>query len=378
MEYIYLDYNATTPVDYRVSEAIKPFFEDSFGNASSNYTMGIEAKKAVDNAKNNIAKLIGADSKDIFFTSGATESINLALKGLALHYSNTKKHIITCQTEHKAVLETCVYLESIGYRIQYLPVDRNGSIDLTELKTSITDDTLLVCLMWVNNETGVIHQIQDIGAITSESGCYFVCDATQGVGKLPIDVKEARVDIACFSAHKIYATKGIGGIFIDHSILKQKSLLPLIHGGGQQEGIRSGTYNVPLIAGLGKACEIAYEEMEMNRKYISSLQQYLEKKLLDIEGTIINNAVKSDRIYNVINACIPNFDTEIFIGMNPDIAVSNGSSCNASLIQPSHVLLAMGLTNEQAMASIRISFGKNTTVEDFDILIDRINQFINL
>ena len=365
-------------MDQRVSEAIRPFFEDLFGNASSSYSLGIQAKKAVANAKNAVASLIGADSEEIFFTSGATESINLALKGLALHHTNTKKHIITCQTEHKAVLETCAYLESIGYKIQYLPVDKNGLLNLAELKASIDDETLLVCLMWVNNETGIIHQIKDIGNITRDAGIYFICDASQGLGKLPLDVKKDKIDIVCFSGHKMYAPKGIGGIYIDHAIIKQKSLLPLIHGGGQQDGIRSGTYNVPLIAGLGRACEIAYEEMETNSNYIASLQQYLEEKLLNIKGTIINNALENKRIYNTINAYIPNFDTEIFIGMNPDIAVSNGSSCNASLIQPSHVLLGMGLTNEHAMSSIRISFGKYTTIEDLDVLVDRITGFINL
>ncbi|MFH7012353.1 cysteine desulfurase family protein [Flavobacterium sp. FlaQc-52] len=378
MEYIftYLDFNATTPVDDRVVNVITSHLTEVYGNASSLYNFGNKAKLVVDRAKISTANVIGSDQNEIYFTSGATESINLALKGLALHPSNTKKHIITCTTEHKAVLETCHYLETIGFDITYLPVDNNGVIDLGLLKTSINEDTLLVCIMWVNNETGVIHPIREIGEITKDRGVYFVCDGTQGVGKLELDVIETNIDILCFSGHKVYAPKGIGGIYINDGLFKQNKLQPQIHGGGQENGLRSGTYNVPLIAGLGKAYEIAVDEMQGNRMQIDKLRDFIENELLEIKGAFINSK-DTLRIYNTVNVCIPGFETEIFIGMNKDIAVSNGSACSSALIQPSHVLLAMGLSNDEAMNSLRISMGKDTTFGELQILIKRIKDFMN-
>lgn len=372
----YLDYNATTPVDDRVINVVTSHLTDIYGNASSLYAFGNKAKLVVDKAKSYTANVIGSDQNEIYFTSGATESINLALKGLALHKSNTKKHIITCTTEHKAVLETCHYLETIGFDITYLPVDINGLVDLEILKVSITDSTLLICLMWVNNETGVIHPIKEIGEIAKERGVYFVCDGTQGVGKLELDVVENNIDILCFSGHKVYAPKGIGGIYINYNLLKQNKLQPQIHGGGQENGLRSGTYNVPLIAGIGKAYEIAVDEMQENRTRIDKLTGFLEKEFLEIKGAFINSQ-HAPRIYNTVNVCIPGFETEIFIGMNKDIAVSNGSACSSALIQPSHVLLAMGLSNDAAMNSLRISMGKNSTLEELEILLKRIKDFMN-
>lgn len=372
----YLDYNATTPVDDRVVEVVNVYFNKLYGNASSLYSFGNKSKIAVDSAKANIAKLLDTESENIYFTSGATESINLALKGLALNPNNSKKHIITCTTEHKAVIETCDYLQSIGYEIDYLPINKLGAIDLDLLKSSIKDNTLLVCLMWVNNETGVIHPINQIGKIAKEAGIYFVCDGSQGVGKLPISVTDSDIDLFCFSGHKLYATKGVGGIYINKKITKQNNIQPLIHGGGQENNLRSGTYNVPLIAGLGKAFEIAQEEMQENKTHIEQLKKILESELLQIEGAYINGEL-SPRIYNTTNICIPGFDTEIFIGINDDIAISNGSACNSALVQPSHVLLAMGLSNDNAMNSLRISIGKNNTKDDIQLLIQRIKNFIN-
>lgn len=371
----YLDNNATTPVDKRIVEVINPYFEQYYSNASGSYAFAKDSHSAISLSRDCISQLIGSNNKEIYFTSGATESLNLALKGLALHPSNNKKHIITCSTEHKAVLETCHYLESIGYEIDYLPVNNDGTIDLELLKSLIKPNTLLACLMWVNNETGVIHPIREIGKITKEADIYFVCDGTQGVGKIPIDVVTSNIDILCFSGHKMYAPKGIGGLYINHSITKQNKVQPLIHGGGQENGLRSGTHNVPLIAGLGKAFEIAEKEMEINRVHIENLRDILEKELLEIDGSFISSK-NAPRIYNTINICIPNFDTEVFIGMNKDIAVSNGSACNSSLIQPSHVLLAMGLSNDNAMSSIRISLGKENTKEDIKIFLERIHNFI--
>lgn len=372
----YLDNNATTPVDKRVIEVVNIYFSKLYGNASSLYSFGNKSKMAVDTAKASIAGLLDTESDNIYFTSGATESINLALKGLALDPSNFKKHIITCSTEHKAVIETCNYLKSIGYEIDYLPVNKEGSIDLEFLKSSIKDNTLLVCLMWVNNETGVIHPVKEIGKIAKEAGIYFVCDGTQGIGKLSINVTESDIDILCFSGHKLYAPKGIGGLYINNSITKQNRIQPLIHGGGQENSLRSGTYNVPLIAGLGTACSIAQEEMEENKDHLTQLHNFLEEELLQIKGTFINGK-SAPRIYTTVNVCIPGLDTEIFIGMNNDIAVSNGSACSSALVQPSHVLLAMGLNTYDAMNSLRISMGKDNTKEDIQLLIQRIKNFIS-
>ncbi len=372
----YLDHNSTTPVDNRVIEVVTSYFNQEYGNASSSYSFGNKAKIAVDKAKANVSKLINSDFNEIYFTSGATESLNLALKGLALHPYNVKKHIITCLTEHKAVLETCNYLRSIGYEIDYLTVNEDGTINLEQLKSLINANTLLISLMWVNNETGVIHPIGEIGKIAKEAGVHFVCDGTQGIGKIPIDVTKSYIDILCFSGHKMYAPKGIGGLYINDSITKQNKIQPLIHGGGQENGLRSGTYNVPLIAGLGKACDIAKEEMESNEVYIKQLLIFLEKELLQINGAFINGE-SAPRIYNTVNVCIPDFDTEIFIGMNNDIVVSNGSACSSALIQPSHVLLAMGLSSDYAMNSLRVSLGKHNTKEHIQLLIQRIKNFIN-
>ncbi len=373
----YLDYNATTPVDEKVITLVNEYFSSFYGNASSLYSFGNNSKKSIDKAKNDIGNLLSGDSESIYFTSGATESINLALKGLALHHTNTKKHIITCSTEHNAVLETCNYLESIGFKIDYLPVNRLGMINLDLLKSTINDDTLLICLMWVNNETGVIHPIEDIGKIAKQSDVLFVCDGTQGIGKLPIDIVKSNIDILCFSGHKLYAPKGIGAIYIDASITKQNKIQPLIHGGGQERGLRSGTYNVPLIAGLGLACNIAQKEMVINESQIKQLRDYLESELLKFKGVYTNGSIQN-RIYNTVNVCIPGFETEIFIGMNRDIAVSNGSACSSALVQPSHVLLAMGLSNNDAMNSLRISLGKYNTKKDIDLLLQRINNFLNI
>lgn len=373
----YLDYNATTPVDERVITLVNEYFRYFYGNASSLYSFGNRSKKSIDKAKISIGNLLNVESENIHFTSGATESINLALKGIALHPNNTKKHIVTCSTEHKAVLETCHYLESLGFEVDYLPVNSDGLLNLELLKSSIKRDTLLICLMWVNNETGIIHPIEEIGKIAKESEVYFICDGTQGVGKLPLDVVSSNIDVLCFSGHKVYAPKGIGAIFIDDSITKQNKIQPLIHGGGQENGIRSGTYNVPLIAGLGLACDIAQNEMAINESQIKKLRDYLESELLKFEGSYLNGN-SQNRIHNTANVCIPRLDTEMFIGMNRDIAVSNGSACSSALVQPSHVLLAMGLSNNDAMNSLRISLGKHNTKKDVDLLLQRINNFLNI
>lgn len=373
---IYLDNNATTLVDKRVVKIVNEYFSHFYGNASSLYSFGNYSKKSIDKAKISIGNLLNVEAESIYFTSGATESLNLALKGLALHPNNTKKHIITCSTEHNAVLETCKYLESIGFNIDYLPVNHQGMVDLDTLKSTINENTLLICLMWVNNETGVVHPIEEIGKIAKQAEVYFVCDGTQGVGKIPIDVVSSNIDIFCFSGHKLYAPKGIGAIYIDDAITKQNKIQTLIHGGGQENGLRSGTYNVPLIAGLGLACDIAQNEMAINESQIQQLRDYLESELLKFKGSSLNGN-SQNRIHNTVNVCIPGLDTEIFIGMNRDIAVSNGSACSSALVQPSHVLLAMGLSNNDAMNSLRISLGKHNTKKDINLLLQRIYNFLN-
>ena len=354
---IYLDNNATTPLDKRVLDAMLPYFINDFGNPSSTHNFGKESSKAVDIAKKNIATLINSNSHELTFTSGATESINMALKGLALHPTNEKKHIVTVKTEHKAVLDSCKYLETVGFEIDYLPVNKDGLIDLKQLENTIRKETLLVCIMWVNNETGVIQPINEISELVHNAGSIFMTDATQAVGKIPTDILENNIDIMCFSAHKMYGPKGIGALFLNSETVNKKHILPLQHGGGHENGLRSGTLNVPAIVGFGKACEIAFNEMKTNAATILNLRNSIENDLLNIKGSFVNGS-KNQRLYNTLNICLPNFDATVFIGKNKNIAVSNGSACTAALVEASHVLTAMGLSEDESLGSLRISLGK--------------------
>lgn len=358
--FIYLDNNSTTPLDKKALDAMLPYFTNEFGNSSSIHDFGKISNKAVESAKKNIATLINSNPQELIFTSGATESINIALKGLALHPNNTKKHIITVKTEHKAVLDTCKYLETVGFNIDYLPVNNDGLINLTELKNTIQEDTLLVCVMWVNNETGVIQPIKEISELVHMAGSLFMTDATQAVGKIPIDVLEDNIDLMCFSAHKMYGPKGIGALFVNSETVNKKKILPLQHGGGHENGLRSGTLNVPAIVGFGKACEIAFSEMKTNARTILNLRNTIESDLLKIKGSFVNGN-KSKRLYNTLNICLPNFDATVFIGKNKNIAVSNGSACTAALVEASHVLTAMGLNEDESLGSLRISISKLNT-----------------
>lgn len=358
--FIYLDNNATTPLDKRVLDAMLPYFTNEFGNSSSIHDFGKISNKAVESAKKNIATLINSNPQELTFTSGATESINIALKGLALHPNNTKRHIVTVKTEHKAVLDTCKYLETVGFNIDYLPVKNDGLINLTELENRIQNDTLLVCVMWVNNETGVIQPINEISELVRKAGCLLMTDATQAVGKIPTDVLENNIDLMCFSAHKMYGPKGIGALFVNSETVNKKKILPLQHGGGHENGLRSGTLNVPAIVGFGKACEIAFSEMKTNAVTILNLRNTIESDLLNIKGSFVNGN-KSQRLYNTLNICLPNFDATVFIGKNKNIAVSNGSACTAALVEASHVLTAMGLNEDESLGSLRISISKLNT-----------------
>ena len=375
-EVIYLDNNSTTAVDDRVIEAMLPFFKTNYGNASSTHFFGLETKKAIENSREIISSFINCNSKEIIFTSGATESINIALKGLALNSNNNKKHIITLQTEHKAVLDTFKYLETVGFDVDYLPVNNDGLLDLNKLIETIREDTFLVCIMWVNNETGVVQPIKEIGTITKVKNVLLMTDATQAVGKLPIDLMEYNsIDLLCFSAHKFYGPKGIGALYINSETISKSNISPLLHGGGHELSLRSGTLNVPAIVGFAMACQIASLEMESNHNYIKNLRDILENELLKIEGAFINGS-KKNRIFNTVNICLPNFDTNVFIGIHKNIAVSNGSACTSALVEPSHVLIAMGLNNEDSFSAIRFSVSKYNTEQDIFFVVNAIKESV--
>jgi cysteine desulfurase len=371
-KFTYLDYNSTTPIDPRVLEAMLPFLKDNFANSSSTHYFGQTINESVNQARKQIADFINADSNELIFTSGATEAINIAIKGVAESYSSKGKHIITVSTEHKAVLDTCKDLERKGFEVTYLPVQKNGLIDLTELEQAIRPDTILVSVMHVNNETGVIQPIKEIASIVHEKGTLFMADATQAVGKIVIDVDELGIDLLCFSGHKMYAPKGIGVLFVRQRGNKVK-LTPQIHGGGHEQGLRSGTLNVPGIIALAKACEIASQEMTQNQKTISVLRNELETELLKLPNTSLNGD-SAKRIYNTTNICFKGQDANVLIGRMKNIAVSNGSACSSAVVEPSHVLKAMGFSDDDAFASLRFSLGKYNTLEDIEKVVNKIKE----
>ncbi len=369
---IYLDYNATTPIDERVLDAMYPFFMNDFANPNSIHSFGKSINVKVKQARKQIADFINADKKEVIFTSGATEAINIAIKGVAESYSHKGNHIITASTEHKAVLDTCQDLERKGFEISYLSVDTEGLINLEELKSAIRTDTILVSIMYVNNETGVIQPIKEIASITQKKNVFFMTDATQAVGKINIDVDDLGVDLLTFSGHKMYASKGIGVLYLrkNHNKLQ---ISPLIHGGGHENGLRSGTLNVPGIIALAKACEVAKEEMVENQEKIINLRDNLENALLKLSNTSLNGSYKN-RIYNTTNICFKGIDANILIGRMKNVAVSNGSACTAAVVEPSHVLKAMGISDEDAFASIRFSLGKFNTTEEINTVIKNISE----
>ena len=364
---IYLDNNATTPVDPRVLEAMMPCFTTNFANANSTHRFGLEAHNAVKKVRKQVADLIGAEPYEIIFTSGATEAITMAMKGVAENYAGKGKHIITVSTEHPAVLDTCKYLEQKGFEVAYLGVDSEGLISLDELKLAVRADTILVSVMHVNNETGVIQPITEISEIAHSVGAFFMTDATQSAGKLDISVDSMGIDLLCLSGHKMYAPKGVGAFFFSQRLNRVK-LSTLIHGGGHERGFRSGTLNVPGIVGLGAACEIASKEMARNAKEIGSLRDYPEAELLKIEGATVNGSLKH-RLYNTTNIRFDGVDSDaLILGLSnpeddetPMVAVSNVSACSSASIEPSHVLLAMGMTENEAFNCIRFSLGRYLT-----------------
>jgi cysteine desulfurase len=370
---IYLDYNSTTPVDERVLAEMLPFFTEHFGNASSNtHALGWYAQGAVEKARQQVANFIGAESSEIFFTSGATEAINTALKGVFEAYQSKGNHIITCKTEHKAVLDTCAYLEEKGAVITYLNVDREGRIDLDELKESFTDKTILVAIMAANNETGVLQDLEKIAEITHQHEAIFFSDTTQMAGKLPIDVNEMGLDLCCISAHKLYGPKGVGALYVRRKN-PRVNLIPLFHGGGHENHKRSGTLNVTGIVGLGKACEIAKSDFWNDNMNISKMRGHLEHQLLEIPDLRINGSTRY-RLYNTSNLYFPKLKdgSSIFSHIKNQYAVSLGSACTSANAEPSHVLMAMGLEKEESENCIRFSFGKKSQKEDVEKLAELI------
>lgn len=378
---IYLDNNATTPIDKRVLDAMMPFLTTEFANASSTHLFGVVAHDAVKLARKQVADLIFAEPHEITFTSGATEAINIAIKGVAENYQHKGKHIITVATEHPAVLDTCKFLEGKGYEVTYLSVKPDGLIDPEELKQSLRPDTILVAVMLANNETGVIQPVKEITALTHEAGALFMSDCTQAVGKIPVNVQELGIDLLCFSGHKLYAPKGVGALYTRQKGGRVK-IPALLHGGGHERGLRSGTLNVPGIVGLGEACLLAKNEMKLNADRITELRNYLEMELLKIEDTTVNGN-KENRLFNVSNILFKGADSDAMImGLSnsedelPLIAVSNGSACTSTSIDPSHVLTAMGLDETAAFSSIRFSLGKGNSKEEIDIVISAVHKVV--
>lgn len=379
---IYLDNNATTPIDKRVLDAMMPFLTHEFANANSTHQFGVHAYEAVKSARIQVSELIGAEPHEIVFTSGSTEAINLAIKGVAENYQSKGKHIVTVSTEHSAVLDTCQNLESKGFEITYLSVKLDGLIDLDEFKTVLRDDTILVSVMIANNETGVIQPIKEIAELSHNVGALYMSDATQAVGKIVVNVDELGIDLLCLSGHKLYAPKGVGALYVRQRMNRVK-ISALLHGGGHEKGLRSGTLNVPGIVALGEACAIAKRELSKNAESIGALRDYLETELLKIDGTSVNGNTNS-RLFNTSNILFRGADSDaVIMGLsNPEkdfplIAVSNGSACTSASIEPSHVLTAMSLDEINSFSSIRFSVGKFNTKKEIDIVIDSVRKVIS-
>ena len=373
---LYLDYQATTPTDPRVVEAMAPYWTEKFGNPHSrNHHFGWEAEDAVEIARGHVADIIGASSKEVIFTSGATESNNLAIKGVAKFYGDKKNHIITCVTEHKCVLETCRSLQQDGFDVTYLHVKENGLIDLEDLKAAITDKTLLVSIMAVNNEIGVIQPLKEIGQICRENKVFFHTDAAQAVGKIPLDVNEMNIDMMSISGHKIYGPMGIGALFVRRK--PRVRLVPLIHGGGQERGMRSGTLPTPLVVGIGTACELAKKEMAAEAERLHDMQHRLFEGLRQRIPEIYLNGDMESRIPGNLNISFAYVEGEGLMMGIKDLAVSSGSACTSASLEPSYVLRALGVEEELAHTSLRLGLGRFTTDEDIDYAIERISKEVN-
>lgn len=371
-----MDYNATTPCDPRVVEVLLPYFYNHFGNAASHtHSFGWTAKEAVNLAREKTAGLIGAEPGEVIFTSGATEAINLALKGAFELYRKKGNHIITCVTEHKAVLDTCKTLEKRGARITYLPVNKDGSIRLSQLEESFTPQTILVALMAANNETGYLHPVSEISEMVHGKNCFLFSDATQAVGKIPLDVNKDGLDLVAFSGHKIYGPKGVGALYIRRKNPRVR-LQAQMDGGGHEKGFRSGTLNVPGIVGLGEACRLCFQESQKDAARLSVLRDRLEQALLQT-GKVSLNGNKDNRLPHVTNLAFENINgQDLITRVTQKIAVSSGSACTSALPEPSHVLMAMGLPESLAKASLRFSLGRFTTEEEVHFAIQILKEII--
>lgn len=374
---IYLDHNATTPCDPRVVDAMLPYFTNNFGNAASrNHSFGWQAEEAVDYAREQVAKLIGADPKEIIFTSGATEADNLAIKGVYEMYASKGNHIITCNIEHKAVLDTCKHIEKEGGEVTYLKVKDNGLVDLAELEAAIKPNTILIAIMYANNEIGTVMPMKEISALARKKGILVFSDATQAVGKIPVDVNRDGIDLMAFTAHKMYGPKGVGALYVRRKNPRVK-VTAQIDGGGHERGMRSGTLNVPGIVGFGKACEICLNEMEEETKRVIKLRDKLENALLKIEESYLNGD-KEHRLPHVSNISFKYVEGEgLMMGFNKNIAVSSGSACTSASLEPSYVLKALGLGDDLAHSSLRFGLGRFTTEEQIDYTIEQVTNTVN-
>jgi cysteine desulfurase len=373
---IYLDNNATTQMDPRVLEAMTPYFLDHFGNAASrNHSFGWEAEEAVDYAREQVAKLIGADPKEIIFTSGATEADNLGIKGVYEMYSSKGNHIITATTEHKAVLDTCKHIEKLGGEVTYLQVQPDGLIDLKELEAAIKPTTILIAIMYANNEIGTIMPIKEISAIARKHGVLVFTDGTQAVGKIPVDVNKDGIDLMAFTGHKMYGPKGVGALYVRRKNPRVK-VTAQMDGGGHERGMRSGTLNVPGIVGFGKACELCMLDMEADTKRISKLRDKLETSLMLLEEAYINGSTEH-RLPHVANISFKHVEGEgLLMGFNKNIALSSGSACTSASLEPSYVLKALGLGDDLAHSSLRFGLGRFTTEEQIDYTIKAISETV--
>ena len=365
---IYLDCHATTPMDKRVLEAMLPYFTEHFGNPSSiNHLYGWEAEAAVKKARETIANAINCSPEEIFFTSGATEANNLAIKGVAEAYFSQGQHIITVETEHKAVLDPCKYLEILGFEITYLPVQKDGLIDLELLEKSIRNETILVSVMTANNEIGVLQPLQAIGEICQKKDVLFHSDAAQAIGKIPLDVKEMNINLLSLTAHKVYGPKGIGALYIRRRD-PRVNIAPQLHGGGQEKEIRSGTLYTPQIVGFGKAIELSLEELETENKRQTELRDRLQKQLLSLEGVHLNGH-PTQRLAGNINVSIEGVDgAALLLALQGNVALSSGSACTSTTTKPSHVLKALGHSDKLAYSSLRFGLGRFTTCQEIDII----------
>jgi cysteine desulfurase len=354
-----------------------PYFTSAFGNAASrNHSFGWQAEAAVDGAREEVARLLGSEKNEVIFTSGSTEGTNLALKGVAEMYASKGNHMITCTIEHKAVLDTCHYLEQKGAEVTYLKVSREGLIDLEELEAAIRPTTILIAIMWANNEIGTVMPVREIGAIARKHGVLFFTDATQAVGKIPVDVNSDNIDLLCLSAHKLYGPKGAGALYVRRRGPRVR-LVPQMHGGGHERGLRSGTLNVPGIVGLGKACAIARAEMSAEAERLKGLRNRLESALLQLEETYVNGH-REHRLPGTTNLSFKGVEDEALImGFNKDIALSSGSACTSASLEPSYVLKALGLSDELARSSLRFGLGRFTTEAEVDYTIERVTRTVH-